>query len=216
LEQPTMKNRNSALLSQDLVELLTSSGTVRKYLRGTAVFEEGDLSNTLYVLAEGQLKVYTRDERGRELVFNTIAPGEIFGELFLDGGARSASVRALIDSSCVVIDEKNLRKFMELYPEFAHYLVHKLIGHLRHSTQLSRSLALEGVYERTAMVLESVAEEDNGVRVVPASMTQQEIADRVGATREMVNHVIRELIDGGLAVRDEKRRLVLKGPLPGR
>ena len=211
-----MKSQPSPLLSRNLVQLLISSGTARKYSRGTTIFEEGDLSNALYVLVEGQLKVYTRDEKGRELVFNTISPGEVFGELFLDGGARSASVRALIDSSCVVIDEENLCKFMELHPEFAHYLAHKLISRLRHSTQLSRSLALDGVYERTAALLENVAEEDNGLRVLPASMTQQEIADRVGATREMVNHVIRELIRGGYADRDGRRRLILRRPLLGR
>lgn len=211
-----MKNRNYPALSKNLVQLLVASGTARKYTRGATIFKEGDSSDALYVLVEGQLKVHTRDERGRELVFNTITPGEIFGELFLDGGVRSASVRAIVDSSCVVVDEDHLRGFMEQHPEFAHYLVHKLISRLRHSTQLSKSLALDGVRERTAMLLERIAEDDDGSRVVPASMTQQEIADRIGATREMVNHVIRELIRDGFADRDEKRRLVLRKPFSGR
>lgn len=211
-----MKKKPPTLLSPNLVQLLISNGTARKYSRGTTIFEEGDLSNALYVLVEGQLKVYTRDEKGRELVFNTIVPREIFGELFLDGGPRSASVRAMVDSSCVAIDEENLCQFIELHPEFSHHLVHKLIARLRHSTQLSRSLALDGVYERTTLLLESVAEEDNGLRVIPASMTQQEIADRVGATREMVNQVIRQLIRGGYVDRNEKRRLILRRPLVGK
>lgn len=215
-QEQVMKNQNRPALSQNLVQLLVASGTARKYPRGTMIFKEGDSSGDLHILVEGQLRVYTRDERGRELVFNTIIPGEIFGELGLDGGLRSASVRVMVDSSCVLIDEAHLHEFMEQYPEFSHYLVRKLISHLRHSTQLSKSLALDGVYERTALLLEDVAEDDNGSRVVPASMTQQEIADRVGATREMVNHVIRELIRDGYADRDARRRLVLRKPFPAR
>ena len=114
-----------------------------------------------------------------------------------------------------MIDQSEIRSFMQAYPEFAECLVYKLIARLRHATQLSKRLALNDVYERTIAVLQQVALPKTGVRVVPASMTQQEIANRVGATREMVNHIIRDLQRGGFLEKNGQRRLSFT-TLPGR
>jgi CRP/FNR family cyclic AMP-dependent transcriptional regulator len=126
-------------------------------------------------------------------------------------------VKAVVDSQCIVIDELAIRGFMKTYPEFAECLVYKLIARLRHATQLSKSLALHDVYERTVDLLNQVALNEPGdIRIVPSSMTQQEIADRVGATREMINHILRDLTRGGFLARDEKKRLVFTKMLPKR
>ena len=204
------------VLSDDLLSQLMSHGDAKTYARNECVIVEGDVSDALFVLVSGQLKVFTRDARGRELVYNTLQPGELFGELFLDGGTRSASVKAIVNSQCIKVDHLQIRGFVRAYPEFAECLIHSLINRLRHATELSKSLALHNVYERTAVLLNQTAMNEGQMRVVPLAMTQQEIADRVGATREMINHIIKELMRGGFLIRDEKRRLVLKKSLPTR
>lgn len=196
-------------LSEDLFARLAERGDTQRYLRDEVLILEGDASDALYILIEGQLKVFSRDERGREIVFNTILPGEFFGEMFLDGGPRSASVKAVTDARCIVVNEAEMRSFMRDYPEFAECLVHKLIARLRHATRFSRALALDGAYERTIALLDEIALTEGDIRFVPPRVTQQDIADRVAVTREMINHIMRDLTRNGLIARDEKRRLVL-------
>jgi CRP/FNR family cyclic AMP-dependent transcriptional regulator len=203
-------------LSPELLSQLAQCGDAKWYARNQMLIVEGEVSDALYILIAGQLKVFTQDSKGRELVYNILQPGEFFGELFLDGGPRSASVKAVVDSQCVVIDHLAIRGFMKAYPEFAECLVYKLIARLRHATQLSKSLALHDVYERTVDLLNKVASTEGDIRVVPTAMTQQEIADRVGATREMINHVFRDLMRGGFLTRDDRRRLVFDKALPRR
>ena len=212
-----MPAERAETLSPELLSQLAQCGDAKWYGRNQTLIVEGAVSDALYILIAGQLKVFTQDGKGRELVYNILQPGEFFGELFLDGGLRSASVKAVVDSQCIVIDHLAIRGFMKTYPEFAECLVYKLIARLRHATQLSKSLALHDVYERTVDLLNQVAlREQDDIRVVPLTMTQQEIANRVGATREMINHILRDLIRGGFLARDEKKRLVFTRELPKR
>lgn len=201
-------------LSEDLLKQLSLRGDLRTFSRGDVLIREGEASDSLYVLVAGELKVYTCGDRGRELVYNVLRPGEFFGEMFLDGGQRSASVRAVCTSLCVVVGPDAFREFMHGYPEFAECLVLKLISRVRHATGQLRSLAMKDVYERTSALLNELAVDDGNVRSIGPAVTQQEIADRIGATREMVNHVIRELLRGGFLVREGKRRIVLVRDLP--
>jgi CRP/FNR family cyclic AMP-dependent transcriptional regulator len=201
-------------LSEDLLANLSTRGDLRTFARGQMLITEGEMSDALYILVAGELKVFTSDERGRELVYNVLRPGEFFGEMFLDGGPRSASVKAVCTSMCVVIAPGEFREFMRVYPEFAESLVLMLISRVRHATEQAKSLALNGVYERAVSLLNELAIEDGCVRSIDQGVTQQEIADRIGATREMVNHIIRDLLRGGFLVRDEQRRLVLAKPFP--
>ena len=202
-------------LSEDLLEDLSARGDIRTYARGQVLIEEGELSDSLFILVSGELKVFTRDRRGRELIYNVLRPGEIFGEMFLDGGPRSASVKAVCTSMCAVIAPDTFRDFMRNYPDFAEFLVLKLISRVRHATEQVKSLAMNGVYERAVTLLNELAVEEGSVRAIRQEVTQQEIADRIGATREMVNHILRDLMRGGFVVRD-KRRLVLAKDLPKR
>jgi CRP/FNR family cyclic AMP-dependent transcriptional regulator len=211
-----MPGESANTLSPELLAQLAQCGDAKWYGRNEMLIVEGAVSDALYILIAGQLKVFTQDSKGRELVYNILQPGEFFGELFLDGGLRSASVKAVVDSQCIVIDHLAIRGFMKTYPEFAECLVYKLIARLRHATQLSKSLALHDVYERTVDLLNKVASTEGDLRVVPSTMTQQEIADRVGATREMINHILRDLMRGGRLHRDEEKRLVFTKMLPKR
>jgi len=201
-------------LSTQLLAQLSARGNVRAFCRGELLIEEGGTSDSLFILLAGELKVFTRGENGRELVYNVLHPGEFFGELFLDGGLRSASVKAVVNSTCVVVGREEFREFMGKYPEFAECLVMKLISRVRHVTEQLRSVATKDVYGRVTALLNELAGDERGQRVLDKSVTQQEIADRIGATREMVNHILRELARGGFLERDAERRLVLIKELP--
>jgi CRP/FNR family transcriptional regulator, cyclic AMP receptor protein len=211
-----MQPDRSKTLSPALLAELAAHGEVRVFARNEQLISEGELSDSLYLLVSGELKVYTQDERGRELVYNVLHVGELFGELFLDGEVRSASVRAMTEAQCIVVDQVMAQGLIRSYPAFAEFLILKLIGRLRRATELCKRLGLSDVSARTIALLEQNAVVDTGIHMIPLSLTQQEIADRVGATREMINHVIGDLIRGGYLVRDDKRRLRIEKPLPRR
>lgn len=200
-------------LPPDLLQLLAQRGDVKRVRRGASLVEEGDAAESLFILLSGRLNVFTRDDRGREVIYNELAPGEILGEMFLDGGARSASVRAVTDVECVEVRGSHLREFMRAYPEFSETLVVKLIERLRRATTQIRSLALDDVFDRTVHQINELAVQDHGVRYLPTEVTQQQIASRIGATREMVNRVFRKLIGRGHLVR-HARGLAIPSEIP--
>lgn len=206
----------NSLIPLELLTKLVAVGDTRPYNRGDVLVSEGDAADSVYILVSGRLKVFTCDAKGRELVYNVMRPGEFFGEMLLDGGRRSASVKSTEPSECIVVAFAEFREFMRKNPAFAEFLIVTLIQRLRHATQQSRNLALSGVYERVVDLITTEAVEHDGQRTIPATLTQQEMAARVGATREMVNHVIRDLLRGGFIAKGERGRLVLVKPLPRR
>ena len=209
-----MESQAKHVLSADLLAQLTLRGDIKEYSPRAIVLTEGEASDCLYILVSGQLKVFSRDSSDRQVVYNLLNPGEIFGEMFLDGGTRSASVKAVIASQCICIDHVKIREFIRDFPEFADCLIRSLISRLRHATQMIKGFAFNDVYERVRNLLIEVADADGVIRSAPSKLTQQEMADRVGASREMINQVLKALIKGGFLRRDEKRRLVLIKTLP--
>lgn len=211
-----MQDARSAQLDATRLAELAKMGELRLYSNNEMLIAEGEQSDALFILVKGKLKVFTRNPSGREVVFNILKPRELFGEMFLDGGRRSASVKAMEASECIVLEESQFRALISKHNDFAECLIQVLIARLRRSTQMVKDLVLSDVYGRTIAVLNQVATVEGKLRVVPRSLTQQEIADRVGATREMINHVIGRLIEEGSLFRDERRRLVFSKALPSR
>lgn len=203
-------------LTDALLATLSSDRRVRQLATGDVLFHEGDASDAMFLLLAGRLKVYASNDSGREVVYNELVPGELLGEMLLDGGLRSASVKALQPSTCLVVDGQDVQGLLHAHPEFAEALVLSLISRLRHATRAIRALALEGVYERVVTLLERVAVGSAGHRQVPRTYTQVEIARRVGASREMVNQVLRELVRGGFVHKDRAHRMTLLKSLPER
>ena len=203
-----------ACLSPELILELAGRGDVRQFARGSVIIREGERSQSLFILLEGQLSVFSQGERGRKVIYNTLGPGEIVGEMFLDGGLRSASVQAVTAAECIEVREFEILAFMHSCPEFSVALAKKLTGRLRRATAQVRSIALEGVFLRTVAELGALAVVESDCHYLPASITQAQIASRIGATREMVNHVFRELHKGGFLVRERRGRWRVLMPLP--
>ena len=185
------------LLQDQLLKAIAERGGVRHYAAHTVLVTEGDRSDALFIILAGQVKVYGGNDDGREVVYNTQGAGEYFGELSLDKGVRSASVMTLVPTSCAVVPGAELRDFLAQHPDFALNLVMKLIARVRVATHHVKSLALDDVYGRIAHLLNKLVRDEDGVAVVPERLTQQDIAERVGSSREMVSRVFKPLLEGG-------------------
>ena len=202
----------------DSLRALARRGDVRRYPRGSLLIQEGDVGDTLYVILDGRLRAYSVSlVNGREITYSSYGPGEYVGELGLDGGPRSANVIALEVSICSVITRPTLERHIAEHPAFAFELLAKVIRSARAATLMARHLALTDVYGRLKTLLEALAGAplEEGRRDLPLRLTHQEMAHRVGCTREMVGRVMRDLVRGGY-VAEEAARLTILRPLPAR
>jgi CRP/FNR family cyclic AMP-dependent transcriptional regulator len=156
--------------------------------------------------------VYSANEDGREVTLVTHGPGEYVGEMALDGGVRSASVMTLEPTTCAVVSGETLREFLETHPDFAQNLVKKLIWRVRQATDNIKSLALQDVYGRVVRLLDELSEPQGEVRVVRERLTQRDIAERVGSSREMVSRIFKDLVAAGCIDVGPTRIRILKKP----
>ena len=203
-----MPQTDETQLPDPLMQAMAARGGMRNFPAQTIVVHEDDQSDAIFIVIKGRLKVFGTSRAGREVIYNTHGPGEYFGEMTLDGGTRSASVATLDACSCIVVPGAEVRDFLATHPDFAMHLVRKLIGLVRRSTASVKRLALEDVYTRVAQLLDDLAVDHGDHRVIVERLTQQEIADRVGASREMVSRVMRDL-EGSGYIRVEEGRIVL-------
>ena len=171
--------------------------------------------DSLYVILTGKVKVYVSDDDGREMILDIYGPGDYVGEMALDGRPRSASVMTLEPTTCSVVMRDELRSAISANPDIAMGLIATLIDRARIATDNVKNLALMDVYGRVARLLLSLAKEDGGKLVVPERMTQQDIADRVGASRDMISRIFKDLTIGGY-VTIENRTITIHRKPPAR
>jgi CRP/FNR family cyclic AMP-dependent transcriptional regulator len=194
------------------LRVLAAQGVVRAFPKNTIIVSEGDRTDSFYIILSGRVRIFVSDEEGREIVLATQGAGDYFGEMVLDGGPRSASVMTLEPSRFAIIARAHFREFLHSHPAFSIRLVEKLIGRTRALTENVKSLALLDVYGRIARVLLELAVEENGRLIVGEKLTQQDIANRVGASREMVSKIFKDLTAGGYISIDRKRITIHKSP----
>ena len=184
-------------LDDRLIREIAERGGVRRYPPNAVLINEGDTADSLFILLSGRVKVYSTSPNGKEVVITTHGAGEYFGELALDGGVRSASVMTMEQTVCSVVTGATLREFIEAHPEFALHLIRKLIGRVRQATDSVKSLALQDVYGRVVHLLDELSIAFEGKRIVGERLTQQDVAERVGSSREMVSRIFKDLTAGG-------------------
>ena len=207
-----MKAASVEALPEALLGEIAQRAPTRTFLRNAIILSEGDDSDTLYVILSGRAKVFVADDEGHELQLHQIGPGEYFGDVTLDGGPRSASVMALEPCRCAVVKREALSRFMCEYPDFALHVTRKLAHRVRVLTSGMRDLALMDVYGRVARLLLELAEEVDGQLVIEEKLTQKDIAQRVGASREMINRILRDLTTGGYVSVEGGRITINKAP----
>ena len=197
------------------VSALANQGVTRTFPKNAVIVNENDRSDSLYIILSGKVKVYVSDENGHEIVLGVEGTGDYFGEMVLDEGPRSASVMTLEPSTFCIIPKEEFRQFLRQHPDFAIHLIQNLIKRARVLTENVKSLALLDVYGRVARLLLELATEQDGQLVVMEKLTQQDIANRVGASREMVSRILKDLVRGGY-ITVHGRQITIKQVLPRR
>ena len=195
---------------------LAARGILRSYRKNTVILNEGEPGDSLFVLLQGQVKVYATDENGREITYGTIVAGDYFGEMSIDGGPRSASVMTLEPCLCALVSRAAVQQHLADEPDFAFSLVTQVIRRARAATETARRMALLDVYGRVIHTLEG--QQGPASSQTPVQLTQithQQIASRVGASREMVSRLLKDLEKGGYVELGIKR-ITLKKKLPAR
>ena len=204
-------------LSQEELEALAASSTSRSFPKNTVVIHENDPADSLFVIESGKVKVYCSDKNGKEFIMNTQGAGDYFGELaLLDDSTRSASVRTVEKSSFCIIYKDDFNRVLDEHPNIARKLIRNLSQRVRTLNADLKSLALQDVYGRVPNVLLALSEErGDGSVDIPESLTQPDIADRVGASREMVARILKDLTIGEY-IRFEGRHIIINTRLPAK
>jgi CRP/FNR family cyclic AMP-dependent transcriptional regulator len=168
---------------------LAARGVTKSFRKGQRLIEEGDTSDSIYILTKGRVRVFGSSDNGREITYGTRGVGEYVGEMSLDGGPRSASVEAIEAVECVQVTRQTLLLHIAEHPDFALELLAKVIRRARSTTLSTKQLALNDAYGRLVLLLNSLAEaQPDGTRL---------IANRLGCSREMVSRLMKDLEGGG-------------------
>ncbi len=172
----------------------------RKVPRGSAILRAGDRTDFVYFILSGVLKVLVSDEEGREVILSNLGAGEFFGEMgVLDDNPRSATVMTTSPCELVVIAKADFKRCLAENFDVSLYIMRSLVKRLRTADRKIESLALMDVYGRVARLLLEMSEEDtDGQQVVMKKISKQDIAKMIGASREMVSRVMKDLSLQGL------------------
>lgn len=203
-------------LSPADLELIEQRMVKRSYPKSTVILSEGDNSDSLYLILSGKVKVFLNDESGKEAIINYQEAGEYFGELSLiDECQRSASIMTTEKTQLAVITKQAFHQIMQSNPDIAIHLLKDMVQRIRTLTEEVKGLALSDVYGRLSKTLLSMAVEKDGQLVIEDSFTQQELANRIGASREMVCRIFKDLVKGGYLTTGPKQTVIHKA-LPTR
>ena len=203
----------SDLFGENHIDALIALGVVRSFPKNSVLVQESDKSDQFYILLSGKLKVFLADDDGKEIVVDVLSPKQYFGEMALDGESRSASVMTVEASKLAVVQREDFKRFLAENPDAALALIVTLIRRARNLTRTIGNLALLDVYGRVARLLIDNASDESGKLIVTEKMSQQEIAQRIGSSREMVSRILSDLKEGGYLSLDGGR-IVIKQNLP--
>lgn len=200
-----------SILNKDKLDTLLRNGQKKFYPKNTFIINEGDISPCAFVINSGKVEILLCDEQGKEIVLSILKQGEHFGEMSLiDGDARSAAVKAVEDTELTIISKESFRDCLRTYPEIAEQIMLGLVTRLREANRKISSLALMDVHGRVANMLNDFAKEKDGQLVIEEKLTHQHIANIVGASREMISRILREMVADGRIKIDRKRIIILK------
>jgi CRP/FNR family cyclic AMP-dependent transcriptional regulator len=201
-------------LSPPDLELLENHMVTRSFRKNTIIINEGDEANSFFIIIKGAVKIFLSNEEGKEIIINAQGPGDHFGELaLLDGAPRSASVITTEKSTIGVISKEDFHRVLAKNTDLALKLIRELTRRVRFLSDNIRTLALMDVYGRVAKTLLSMAQEEDGKMVINNRPTQQDIANHIGASREMVARILKDLSIGNYITIDGKR-LTINEKLP--
>ncbi|HEV3007565.1 MAG TPA: cyclic nucleotide-binding domain-containing protein [Burkholderiales bacterium] len=187
-----------ASFPEDQLRMLTTMVTRKSSPRSTTIMAGGDATDSLYIVLSGRLKVMMSDSEGKEVILTILGPGEFFGEMgLIDDEPRSATVMTIEPCELLSIAKRDFKKCLAENFEMAMAVMRSLVKRLREADRKIGSLALLDVYGRVARLLLDMSENVDGEKVVTKRLPKQDIAKMIGASREMVSRVMKDLQTGG-------------------
>jgi CRP/FNR family cyclic AMP-dependent transcriptional regulator len=195
------------LLSPCEIDALLSYSRVEHYPAGREIFAKGSPGRSMMAVLRGTVSISSLSPEGKKIVFNSVHPGEIFGEIaMLDGEERTAVATALEDCELLVLDRRDFMPLLEKHADICMVLLKILCQRLRQTSEQVEDVLFRHLGERVAKGLvqlaKSTGRKDLREAAVELRLTQQDLADMVGGTRESVNKHLKGL---------EKRRLIELG-----
>lgn len=204
-----------SMLTASQAEGVASAVVKSRFKRGEPIVEQGKKSDALSIILTGRARVVTTDARGREVILATMHPGDYVGEMSLiDNEPHSATVRAEIQTDALVLGRLEFARCLPENSSMAYAIMKGLVQRLRHADRKIESLALMDVYGRVARALLEFAVVDaKGDSIIRDKVSRQDLAKMVGASREMVSRVMKDLEERGFIETRSDGSMVVKDRL---
>lgn len=198
-------------IADEVLLTLAEKAKSTKFPKQASIIMEGDETSSLYIMLSGKVRVYSSDDKSKEVTLLIQEPGSYFGEIaLLSDEPRSASVVTLEPTVCAVISKSDFISWLMVNPAVAITLLGVLSEKIRQLTDKVRLMALSNVYERTVKALQAMSVVEGNVTIIHNRPTQQELASMVGASREMINKIMHELTKGGYVTIEDKVMVINK------
>jgi len=202
-------------MNDEELEVVRSLAVEKSYPRNAVVLTEGEQGDSLYMIESGRVKVFIGDEDGREIILKILGPGQFFGEMaMVDQQPRSASVTTLEPATFMILSHGAFEAAVLKKPRIANLVLRVLAQRLRDADRKIGTLVLMDVYGRVASTLLELAVNVDGKLMVREKLSQQEIANMVGASREMVNRILKDLSERGFIQVESKSITIINRELP--
>jgi CRP/FNR family cyclic AMP-dependent transcriptional regulator len=202
-------------LSDRELEVVRSVASEKSFPKSAVILTEGEIGDSLYMIQTGKVKVFIGDEDGREIILKILGPGDFFGEMsMIDKQPRSASVTTLESSAFLVLTHSAFERCVEQAPRIGNMVMTVLAQRVREADRKIGTLALMDVYGRVASTLLELSVYNNGKLMVGEKLSQQDLANMVGASREMVNRILKDLSDRGFISIESKSITIINRELP--
>ncbi len=201
-----------SMLTPSQAESVADAVIKRRFKRGELIVEQGKKSNALFIILTGRARVLTTDTRGREVILANLSPGDYIGEMSLiDNEPHSASVRAEVQTDVLMLGRVEFARCLPENTSMAYAVMKGLVQRLRHADRKIESLALMDVYGRVARALIEASEQDaEGQSVIRDKVSRQDLAKMVGASREMVSRVMKDLEERGYIETMDNNSVLIK------
>ena len=208
VQQFTMMTEAKAVAVADAV-------AKRRFKRSETIVEQGKKTNALFILLNGRARVMSTDSRGREVILATLKPGDHIGEMSLiDNEPHSATVRTEVQTDVLMLGRTEFARCLPENSSMAYAIMRGLVQRLRHADRKIESLALLDVYGRVARaLLEFSVESGEGARLIREKISRHGIAKMVGASREMVSRVMKDLEERGYIQTQDNGSVVIRDRL---
>ncbi len=185
-----------AQISKEELQKIAQFAKIQQIGAKKVIFHKGDPGGQMFLIVSGRVKSTTLSEDGKEIVFDILNVGEVFGEIsLLDGKERTATITTMEPCGLLVLERRDFIPFLERHPKVAIHLLTTISSRLRATDELVEDTLFRNLPARLAKKLLSLAEtygrENEGSIRIELKLSQQELGQMIGTSRESINKQIR-------------------------